>query len=116
MFFLGLNVTEVAHDINQQVSRYVSQQLKVFNSYDTWHGMITWMHQVCSDVLMYYPGTKNVAKEMKKISEGLVRNRGVTWFPELADKRSCVCVCVCMCVCVECVHVCSVCVYVYVCV
>ena len=33
-----------------------------------------------------YIGTKNVAKEMKKISEGLVRNRGVTWFPDLVDK------------------------------
>lgn len=92
MFFLGLHVTEVAHDINQQVSRYVSQQLKIVNSYDTWHGMTTWMYQVCSDILLYYPGTKNVAKEMKKVSEGLVRNRGVTWFPELADKCSCVCV------------------------
>ena len=27
-----------------------------------------------------------MAKEMKKITEGLVRNKGKTWFPELADK------------------------------
>lgn len=32
-------------------------------------------------------GTKNVSKEMKKISEGRVKDRGVTWFPELVDKR-----------------------------
>ena len=40
-----------------------------------------------------YPlvGTKNVAKEMKKISEGRVRDRGVTWFPELVDKRKDIC-------------------------
>ena len=28
-----------------------------------------------------------MAREMKKISEGRVRDRGVTWFPELVDKR-----------------------------
>ena len=28
-----------------------------------------------------------MAKEMKKITEGLVRNRGITWFPNLIDKR-----------------------------
>lgn len=32
-------------------------------------------------------GTKNVSKEMQKISEGRVKDRGVTWFPELVDKR-----------------------------
>ena len=31
-------------------------------------------------------GTKNVAKEMAKISQGRVRDRGVTWFPEFIDK------------------------------
>lgn len=32
-------------------------------------------------------GTKNVGKEMKKVSQGRVRDRGKTWFPELSDKR-----------------------------
>ena len=32
-------------------------------------------------------GTKNVAKELKKITTGLVKNRDVTWFPQLIDKR-----------------------------
>ena len=32
-------------------------------------------------------GTKNVAKELKKIAQGRVRDRNVTWFPELVDKR-----------------------------
>ena len=31
-------------------------------------------------------GTKNVDKQMRKITEGRVRDRGVTWFPELVDK------------------------------
>ena len=31
-------------------------------------------------------GTKNVARQMAKISQGRVRDRGVTWFPELVDK------------------------------
>jgi hypothetical protein len=63
----GLRVTEVAHDIQQQVSRYVVS-LGLTNSYDTWHG------------------TKNVAKQMLKISQGRVRDKRVTWFPELVDK------------------------------
>ena len=32
-------------------------------------------------------GTKNVAKELAKITKGRVRDRDVTWFTELADKR-----------------------------
>lgn len=35
---LGLNVVEVAHDIQKQVSKYVTSRLKLINSYDTWHG------------------------------------------------------------------------------
>ena len=34
-----------------------------------------------------YLGTKNVAKALKKITAGPVRQKGVTWFPELVDKR-----------------------------
>ena len=32
-------------------------------------------------------GTKNVRKEMKKISKGRVRDRDKTWFSQLADER-----------------------------
>ena len=32
-------------------------------------------------------GTKNVGKEVKKISQGRVRDRNRTWFTELSDKR-----------------------------
>ena len=31
-------------------------------------------------------GTKNVWKQLLKITQGRVRDRGVTWFPELLDK------------------------------
>ena len=83
-----MNITEVAHDIQQQVSRYVTGSMGVVNSYDTWHGK---MHQTSGSglfmLILPFEGTKNVAKEMKKITDGLVRNRGVTWFPELVDKR-----------------------------
>ena len=37
---IGLNVTEVAHDIQQQVSRFITSDLSLVNSYDTWHGII----------------------------------------------------------------------------
>ena len=36
-------------------------------------------------------GTKNVAKELEKITKGPVKTRGVTWFPELADKSEIIC-------------------------
>ena len=36
--YVGLNITEVAHDIQAQVSNYVTKTLGVVNSYDTWHG------------------------------------------------------------------------------
>ena len=38
-------------------------------------------------VRLYHVGTKNVAKELAKITKGRVRDRDVTWFTELADKR-----------------------------
>ena len=39
VMFIGLNISEVAHDIQAQVSKYVSVTLGLVNSYDTWHGM-----------------------------------------------------------------------------
>ncbi len=36
--FTGMNVIEVAHDMQAQVAKYVTGTLKVVNSYDTWHG------------------------------------------------------------------------------
>ena len=60
---------EVAHDIQHQVGRYVTDDLHLINSFDMWHG------------------TKNVGKALQKITQGRVRDRGKTWFPELVDKR-----------------------------
>lgn len=65
----GVDVREVAHDMQAQVTRFVTTELKLLNSYDTWHG------------------TKNVTKQLKKITQGLVRDRGIKWFTELGDKR-----------------------------
>ena len=44
-FVSGLNVVEVAHDMQLQVSKYVRNDLKLLNSFDTWHG--TYMYE-CS--------------------------------------------------------------------
>lgn len=33
-----LKVVEVAHDHQVQVTKYVTEDLKLLNSYDTWHG------------------------------------------------------------------------------
>ena len=40
MFFKGLKVTEVAHDFQIGVKKYVTEELGLVNSYDTWHGNI----------------------------------------------------------------------------
>ena len=31
---------EVAHDMQSQVAKYVSKDLKLINSYDTWYGIL----------------------------------------------------------------------------
>ena len=35
----GLQVIEVAHDMQLAVRRYLKQELNLVNSFDTWHGM-----------------------------------------------------------------------------
>ena len=38
VFILDLKVVEVAHDHQIQVMKYVTEDLQLINSYDTWHG------------------------------------------------------------------------------
>ena len=38
VFILDLKVVEVAHDHQIQVMKYVTEDLQLTNSYDTWHG------------------------------------------------------------------------------
>ena len=40
-FATGLRVVEIAHDMQTQVTRYVTAELGLINSYDTWHGITT---------------------------------------------------------------------------
>ena len=95
----GLNVVEVAHDMQLQVARYITSDLKLLNLYNTWHGKhalfflcypiftctgcVTISHSWLIDGL----GTKNVSMELSKITKGQVRHWGKMWFPQLADKR-----------------------------
>ena len=86
----GLNVTEVAHDLQQQVARFVTVQLGVVNSFDTWHGMINaHLHIILYSFEFSFVSfiRDEECGQRKKITEGLVRNRGITWFPNLIDKR-----------------------------
>ena len=34
----GLNITEVAHDMQLQVAKHIKNDLQFVNSFDTWHG------------------------------------------------------------------------------
>ena len=38
--FLRFEVTEVAHDFQIGVKKYVTEELGLVNSYDAWHGNI----------------------------------------------------------------------------
>ena len=38
IIFSGVKVTEVAHDYHVGVMKYVTEELGILNSYDTWHG------------------------------------------------------------------------------
>ena len=87
VLFTGLKIKEVAHDIQQQVSKYINR-LGLVNYFDTWHGMRSILLCVLvSTNCICTIGTKNVRKEMKKISKGRVRDRDKTWFSQLADER-----------------------------
>lgn len=44
------------------------------------------IHASALFVLPCAVGTKNVAKELRKICRGIVHNRDVTWFTQLSDK------------------------------
>lgn len=93
-----MKICEVAHDMQSQVTKYVTGSLKLVNSYDTWHGQLQVVQNLCmcmqnviSLVCVYsyvctLVGTKNVAKEMKKITQGTKKDKGTKWFPEFADK------------------------------
>ena len=35
----GLKIVKIAHDMQIVVGRYVKQDLKLLNSFDTWHGI-----------------------------------------------------------------------------
>ena len=53
----------------------------------------------CSTVYLI-AGTKNIDRQLQKITAGKVRDSDVTWFPQLVDKReyfNCCCYCVLNC-------------------
>lgn len=82
----GLETKEVAHDIQLQVASYVKNELKMVNSFDTWHGNAT-RCDVWFILMATIPGTKSVGKAMKVITEGAAKWQDKKWFPELVDKR-----------------------------
>ena len=44
----GLKIVEVAHDNATSVKKYITEDLRLLNSYDTWHGEVI-------DFLVYTP-------------------------------------------------------------
>ena len=56
---LGLRVVEVAHDFQQQIRQYVEEDLKMLNSYDTWHGRHM-VHDLDHHVEYFYNYTSTI--------------------------------------------------------
>ena len=81
-------MTEVAHDHQVCVKKFVTEELGVINSYDTWHGIfLIYLKNPFLIKRMHTIGTKNVVKKVKKVAEGKVKDEGKVWFKELRDKR-----------------------------
>ncbi|XP_070567203.1 uncharacterized protein [Ptychodera flava] len=65
----GVQIKAHAHDRNASVNKYLREQRPdVINSLDTWHV------------------TKEIGKQLKKITGGARKNHGKIWHQELADK------------------------------
>ena len=64
------NVTVLAHahDRNETISNIIARQVGPTDNLDTWHA------------------SKEVKKSMAKVSKGALKNIGITWHPQLADK------------------------------
>ena len=75
---LGINVVEVAHDYQVQVQKYITNDLKLLNSYDgeSHRAMCTLFH-------MFTQAQKML---QKKIATGTVKSEDQKWFGELSDK------------------------------
>ena len=57
------------------------------NSFDTWHGKyLIIIFVMLYDKAQIHLGTKNVARELKKVCQGTARTEGKTWFRQLNDK------------------------------
>ncbi len=76
----------MAHDIQMSVAHYVEKELKMINSFDTWHGNIhlRFEHGM---ITSRYTGTKGVGRALKVITEGAAKWQNKKWFPDLVDKR-----------------------------
>jgi hypothetical protein len=78
---------EVAHDIQIPVSRYITGSLALINSFDTWHGVLLHIpHAPNFQPFTLLQERRMWTSKMWKITEGRVKDRGVSWFPELVDK------------------------------
>ncbi len=60
----GLNIVEVAHDNQSVVKKFITDDLKLINSFDTWHGKCVEPRNNYYYRVGVFSGTKNVAKNM----------------------------------------------------
>ena len=74
-----MNVTEVAHNFQVGVKKYVTEELSVLNSYDTWHGKNKDIATPgCYHALIQSSAyTRNdVVKAVRKVGQGKVKDEG----------------------------------------
>ena len=84
-----MNVTEIAHDFQVGVKKYVTEELSVVNSYDIWHGKYKDIATPgCYHTLIRSSAyTRNdVVKAVRKVGQGKVKDEGKVWFGQVRDK------------------------------
>ena len=77
----------VAHDFLVGVKKYVTEELGVVNSYDTWHSknMDIATPGYYHALIQSSAYTKNVVKAVRKVGQGKVKDEGKVWFGQLRD-------------------------------
>ena len=65
-------MVEVAHDYQAQVQKYVVDELKLINSYDTWHGR-TYRYSIHTTVAVTQTTRHQVQRMWQKVWQRLLR-------------------------------------------
>lgn len=76
LLFVGLNISEVAHDHQVSVKKFVTEELGVLNSYDTWHGIYLFFKLPFNSKLHILQGRRMLWRLSRRLLKARWRMRG----------------------------------------